>query len=88
MGLEDYFDVTEEQVIASYHHEQKKLTTILGMTEKRAFLWQRKKSYERFISSKLPITTIEYQQKSIPPIIFILIGLFFILGLASFIVST
>ncbi|MHA1273475.1 MAG: hypothetical protein ACTSQP_14465 [Promethearchaeota archaeon] len=87
MGIEDYIDFSKEHVITVFEHSKKRLKTVIGMTNKRSFMWQSYKRYEKFVSSKLPITTINFEQKAISPIVWVIAGLFLIMGISFSIFS-
>ncbi len=78
MGWEEFLD-NNEKVVATFHHRKKKLTTVIGMTEKRSFVYQKKKTTrERFLSSKYPITTCEYMFRKLSIIHWIVICIFIV----------
>ena len=91
MGWSDFIDTSEEPLITVLMHEKggflssllggepKKITTI-GMSDKRSFLCEEEKNCLRFISSKLPITTIEYIKKKLSIWVWIALALIAIIS--------
>lgn len=74
---EDFIEPHDERLIAIFHHKKRRLTTVLGMTEKRSFVFQKRKlTQERFASSKLPISSMEYNIRKLAPWKLALIGIF------------
>lgn len=81
---EDFIEPHDERLIAIFHHKKRRLTTVLGMTEKRSFVFQKRKmTQERFASSKLPISSMEYSIRKLAPWQLGLIGIFCLILLIS-----
>ncbi|MHA1294586.1 MAG: hypothetical protein ACTSQJ_18245 [Promethearchaeota archaeon] len=71
-GWEDFIEPYDEKIKATFYHKEKRLKTVIGMTENRSFLYKHKKTEKSFLSSKSPITTIEYYEKKLNPIFWII----------------
>lgn len=84
MSLEwDKYLAMDEKVETSFTHKKKKLYTVLGVTDKRAFLYQKRRTQEKFVSSKLNIVTIEYNYREIPPAVYAVLFLLVIMGIIA-----
>ncbi|MHA1294587.1 MAG: hypothetical protein ACTSQJ_18250 [Promethearchaeota archaeon] len=81
-GWEDFIEPYNEKIIAAFRLKKKNLTTVIGTTNSRSFLWQYFGRETRFISSSLEISIIEYYEKRIPIIAYIISIAIIIIGFA------
>ncbi len=83
MGWEEYIE-SDEKIISTFNHKKIRwlwiTNTTIGVTEKRAFLYVNRKNTENYISTKKPIHTIDYRQRRIRLIGWILLGVLIAFG--------
>lgn len=65
-----------------------KVTQAVGMTDKRAFYCEQRGNKEEYISSKIQLTTINFQKKPLNPFVYLLLAFFFMGGISLIYLTT